>query len=259
MNKLKLLLLDIDGTVRVSKSGATFINNEDDIILNKNIKEKIKKYMNLGYEVVGVSNQAGVAHGFKTKSTVQKEMKKTGELLGKNIVFPVYICVFDEKGTHNNYAHYSLQRKPNIGMLAVIEEDYVTKRRIFPDWKNSLFVGDREEDFFCADIAGIPFQHIDDFLLGNNIVTYNEEPFISRYKRLISYDFSNGKFGAGEPNKLIPIQFQKKEEVTKTDPLVGAVITSLFGKEKTRRGNYSQFADGEIDLEINEEFNHGHS
>jgi len=57
------LCLDFDGTIRRSKSGETFINNAADIELMPGVEKLIWRYREMGYVILGISNQAGVAHG----------------------------------------------------------------------------------------------------------------------------------------------------------------------------------------------------
>lgn len=162
MQLTKILCLDIDGTVRRSKSGKTFIEGPDDVEIIPGVRERIKHYRSLNYWVYGISNQAGVAHGFKTPDQVNQEMKATLKLLDLPFV-SIISCYYDAKGKVDSYNWRSLCRKPDYGMLVVVEQKLVVIDH-FPDWDNSLFVGDRPEDEECAKRAGIPFMHIDEFL-----------------------------------------------------------------------------------------------
>lgn len=162
MQLTKILCLDLDGTVRRSKSGKPFIEGPDDIEIIPGVKERIVHYRNLSYNIYGVSNQAGVAHGFKTLDQVNAEMKATIRLLDLPYI-SIVACPYDGKGKVPGYNWRSLCRKPDYGMLVMIEQE-LCKWKLAPDWDNSLFVGDRPEDEECAKSAGIPFMHIDEFL-----------------------------------------------------------------------------------------------
>lgn len=159
----KALILDFDGTIRRSKSGQTFIKNFQDIELIPNIENIIHLYANMGYLILGISNQAGVAHGFKLPFEIEAEMNATFNLFKKNPFHLVKYCYHDRKGKIEPYCHRSLLRKPDIGMLALMEVEAYDYGYII-DWDNSLFVGDRPEDEECAKNAGIPFNHIDVFI-----------------------------------------------------------------------------------------------
>lgn len=163
------LCLDFDGAVRRTKSGKSFIESPDDIELMPGIEEIIWKYRKAGWLILGVSNQGGVAHGFKTKEDVNKEFDVTFSLFEENPFHLVKAALSDGAGSVYPYNYRSLLRKPDIGMLVSMEE-YLLRSGFIVDWDNSLFVGDRPEDEECAKRAGISFCHIDSFL--------KEQPFI---------------------------------------------------------------------------------
>jgi D-glycero-D-manno-heptose 1,7-bisphosphate phosphatase len=164
------LCLDFDGTIRRSKSGQTFIQNFNDIELMPNIEKLIWRYRNMGWLILGISNQAGVAHGFKLPLEIEHEMDTTLKLFKQNPFHIVKFCYHDGKGKIEPYNHRSLLRKPDIGMLAIMEAEAWNEGFVI-DWDNSLFVGDRPEDEQCAKNAGIAFRHIDSFL--NEPHTFN--------------------------------------------------------------------------------------
>jgi len=164
------LCLDFDGTIRRSKSGQTFIQNFNDIELMPNIEKLIWRYRNMGWLILGISNQAGVAHGFKLPLEIEHEMDTTLKLFKQNPFHIVKFCYHDGKGKIEPYNHRSLLRKPDIGMLAIMESEAWNEGFVI-DWDNSLFVGDRLEDEQCAKNAGIAFRHIDSFL--NEPHTFN--------------------------------------------------------------------------------------
>lgn len=163
MKAAPALCLDMDGTVRRSKSGQTFIKNFQDIELMPGIESLIWRYRGIGWLIFGISNQAGVAHGFKLPMEIEAEMDSTLKLFNKNPFHSVQYCYHDGKGKIEPYNHRSLGRKPDIGMLYIMEVD-AWKAGYVVDWDNSLFVGDRLEDEECAKRAGIRFRHIDSFL-----------------------------------------------------------------------------------------------
>jgi D-glycero-D-manno-heptose 1,7-bisphosphate phosphatase len=165
MQLTKILCLDLDGTVRRSKSGKTFIEGPDDIELIPGVLPLLKKYHCEGWILIAISNQGGVAHGFKTYVTMHKEFEVTYKLCWNNgpLFFDMLAATADPRGKVEPHTFRSLCRKPDYGMLAIAENKLLSDR-IYPDWDNSLFIGDRPEDEECAKAAGIPFLHIDEFL-----------------------------------------------------------------------------------------------
>lgn len=157
------LCLDLDGTVRRSKSGKTFIDNFQDIELMPGIEKTIWRYREMGWLIFAISNQAGVAHGFRLTLEIENEMDATKKLFKENPFHLMKWCYHDGKGKIEPFNHRSLGRKPDIGMLYECEVES-WKYGYIVDWDNSLFVGDRPEDEECAKRAGISFKHIESFL-----------------------------------------------------------------------------------------------
>lgn len=158
------LCLDLDGTVRKSKTG-TFIKDENDIELIGGIERLVWKYRNMGWLIIAISNQGGVSFGHKRPSHIEKELQATFSLFDKNPFHIVKTCYHMEGGTVEPFNHRSLFRKPDVGMLAMAEYEAWNEGYMI-DWDKSLFVGDRPEDKQCALNAKIKFRHIDDFLNG---------------------------------------------------------------------------------------------
>lgn len=161
----RVLFTDADGTIRRSKSGKKFISGPDDIELIPGVCERIKKFQDNGFDVCIVSNQDGIAHGFKSVDTVVAEFEETIKLMYINKVFVdnSIFCPFDEKGHIEPYNIRSLGRKPGYGMVSDLVVSYF-EENVLVDLDKSLFIGDRDEDKGCADGAGIKFVHIDEFL-----------------------------------------------------------------------------------------------
>lgn len=156
------LCLDFDGTIRKSKTG-TFIKDENDIELIDGVEKIIWQYRQHDYLIIGISNQGGVAYGYKRPSHIEKELDATLRLFLKNPFHIVKMCYHMEEGKIEPFNHRSLLRKPDIGMLALAEFEAWNAGYMI-DWNNSLFVGDRPEDEQCAKNANIRFMHIDNFL-----------------------------------------------------------------------------------------------
>ena len=155
------LCLDLDGTVRKSKSGK-FINGPDDINLFSGVEQRIWDYRNKGFLIFGITNQGGVAYGLKSPADYMTEIEATLALFDKNPFHIIKSCYHHPGGKVEPYNHRSLLRKPNIGMLALCEAEAWEMGYIIA-WDDSIFVGDRPEDQQCAENAGIAFQWEDDF------------------------------------------------------------------------------------------------
>ena len=156
------LCLDLDGTIRYSKSGE-FINTIEDIALFDGIENKLWFYRTeMRFLILGISNQGGVAYGYKTPRDIENEVNATIGLFNNNPFHMIKMCYHHEDGSIEPYNTRSLLRKPNIGMLVLCEHECFENGYMI-DWSNSLFVGDRPEDQQCARNAGIAFRWAWDF------------------------------------------------------------------------------------------------
>lgn len=160
MELKKALFLDLDGTVRFSKGPkAPFIESVDDIVVYKEIPDILKKFKDEGWLIIAISNQGGVAHGFRSLMDVVNEMNRTSELT--NELFDYFnFCVYDPKGSVAEYKLDTPSRKPGYGMLVEAAFYFKTvqnSNRCIIDFANSMMVGDRPEDQLCAKGANVKF------------------------------------------------------------------------------------------------------
>lgn len=155
------LCLDLDGTIRYSRNGE-FINGAGDVAVFPDVETKLREYRDRGYLIFGVSNQGGVAFGHKTTIDVDEELSVTLVAFDRNPFHIIKTCFHHEYGTVEPYNHRSLCRKPDIGLLALLEAE-VFDLGIVVDWDESIFVGDRPEDEECAANARITFIHANEF------------------------------------------------------------------------------------------------
>jgi D-glycero-D-manno-heptose 1,7-bisphosphate phosphatase len=155
------LCVDLDGTIRYSLNG-DFVNKPEDVALFPDVEEKLWEYRNKGWLIFGITNQGGVAYGFKTPADNDAEIEATCAAFGRNPFHIIKSCLHHPGGTREPYNHRSLFRKPQIGMLAMCEVE-AWNNGIIVLWDQSVFVGDRPEDQECAENAGISFMWADDF------------------------------------------------------------------------------------------------
>lgn len=181
---MKLLLLDLDGTIRCSTTG-NFIESPEGQKPMLGASEAIKHYADRGWKIAGISNQGGIAAGHKNLESTIDEMWVT---LG---LFPeikyIFFCPdFEGKrciflnAKNPEIVKYSLEedegykqliptpglsfRKPGVGMLILAieklsNENHATFRDA-TDWHpdyDCWFVGDREEDKGAAEALGINY------------------------------------------------------------------------------------------------------
>jgi len=155
------LCLDLDGTIRYSKSGE-FIDRPSDVVVYDDVEEKLWEYRDNGYLIFGISNQGGVAFGYRTRELDHAILAETIRQFEENPFYIVKTSYHHPDGDVEPYCHRSMFRKPQTGMLAFCEVS-AWRNGIVVDWDNSLFVGDRPEDKECAEKADIEFVSANEF------------------------------------------------------------------------------------------------
>jgi D-glycero-D-manno-heptose 1,7-bisphosphate phosphatase len=162
----KILFLDLDGTARRTKSGATFINTPLDQEIIPGVREAIARYSD--YHIIGITNQGGVLKGKKSLEDCIAEQKYTMHLCPEIKI--IYFC--PDEGT----VCWSVQPAPSSGELIALVSGWnpsgtLEYRKPDPGMVNlaiqfceqeiqrqdCLMVGDRSEDEQCAAAANIPF------------------------------------------------------------------------------------------------------
>lgn len=156
------LCLDLDGTVRGSRSGAKYgPATPDDVVLLPNTEPTVARYKAAGWAVVGVSNQGVVAFGTKTVTEVEAILAATRAAFQVD-PFDIVLMSYAHPDAVGMWGARSLCRKPGTGMLGAAEI-LAQQGGWMIDWKHSIFVGDRPEDAGCAAGAGVTFMGADDF------------------------------------------------------------------------------------------------
>lgn len=166
---MNILILDMDGTVRVKRGGvpgdlkAGFIQTPDDQEIIPGAAKAIESYAQEGWLIMGASNQGGVEAGKKTLESCFEEQLYTLKLVPE--LHKIYFCP-DYEGKQLGVVyrcHFNLQypkgylsfRKPEPGMIQYIKLTHECDR--------VLFVGDRPEDEQAASKAGVDFQWAKDW------------------------------------------------------------------------------------------------
>ena len=147
MNKRKAVFLDKDGTLVNDVP-----HNVDPalVMLSPNATEGLRLFSRLGYMLLVVSNQAGVARGFFPESALEAVWRRIDHLLAVEDIQldGYYYCPHHNEGTIGEYAQDCHCRKPLPGMLlqAAAEHDI--------DLDASWMVGDILHDVEAGKRAG---------------------------------------------------------------------------------------------------------
>lgn len=134
----KAIFLDRDGTINVEKD---YIYKSEDLVFEKGTIEALKTFKNLGYILIVVSNQSGIARGYFTEQDLEIFNNNMNEILKRNGVeiTEFYCCPHHPDGI-GEYKKVCECRKPNNKMI----EDAIKKYNI--DREKSYMIGDKASD-----------------------------------------------------------------------------------------------------------------
>ncbi|MGE1063709.1 HAD family hydrolase [Megasphaera paucivorans] len=145
----KAAFFDRDG---VLNKDIHYLHRPGDVIWVKGAKEGLAHLNQLGYLVIVVTNQSGVARGYYTEDDVKKlhcwmsqEIAAAG-----GCITEFYYCPFLEGAADPSYNKKSDWRKPAPGMVLQAVKDYDL------DISQSFLIGDSTSDMECAKAAGLP-------------------------------------------------------------------------------------------------------
>ncbi len=143
------LFVDLDGTVRETKSGRVHPIRAWDQVLRPGVLDRLRDFRARGYAIVGVTNQGGVAHGVLSEEDVQEINRALTEELAPGTFDLVLYCPYHERGYLGAYRRRADCRKPRPGMA------FQARDRLGLDLASSIMVGDMETDREFARNAGI--------------------------------------------------------------------------------------------------------
>jgi histidinol-phosphate phosphatase family protein len=140
----KGLLLDVDGTLRKTKSGEIFPRDPADVELLPGRRERLQRAVDEGYTLFFVSNQSAIAAGTVTQDAVDAAFARTVELLGLPVA-EVADC------PHPSFPVGCFCRKPLPGLgIAVIYRHKLARDQL-------VMVGDLASDEAFARAIGAKY------------------------------------------------------------------------------------------------------
>jgi len=139
----KALFLDRDGVINIEKD---YLYKIKDFEFIEGIFDLCKYYQSLGYIIVVVTNQSGIAREYYNDEDFKRLTTwMTGVFTENNVIITdVYYCPHHEK-----ISGPCVCRKPKPGMLL----DAAKKYEI--DLGNSIIIGDKERDIQAGINAGL--------------------------------------------------------------------------------------------------------
>lgn len=149
-SKNKALFLDRDGTINVDTG---HLYKPEELVFINGMPQLIKKYNDLGFKVIVITNQAGIAKGYYT----EEDMNKLHSFMNKELQskYNAEIDAFYFCPHHPEFTGECNCRKPKTGMLEQAIKDFNI------DVSQSLLIGDKSWDIECGEKLGIKSYIID--------------------------------------------------------------------------------------------------
>ncbi|MCP4449836.1 MAG: HAD-IIIA family hydrolase [Planctomycetes bacterium] len=143
----KAIFFDRDDTL-IDDPG--YISHPDQVQLLDGVPEALNGFYKMGYKLVVVTNQSGIARGILTEDTLKTVHDRFKELLAEQTAYVdgIYYCPYHEDGVIDKYRRESDLRKPNPGMLLQATEEMDL------DLSMSWCVGDSLSDVEAGQRAG---------------------------------------------------------------------------------------------------------
>ena len=146
----RLLLLDRDGTLNQSL-GSGPPNDPAEVKLLPNVATRLHQHASMGWRIVIVTNQGGVAFGYQTEAQAFATHQALLDALPVE-VDASYLCPHHPDGTIPHYAIPCPNRKPAPGAILDALERFGARPQ------DCLLVGDKDTDRQAAIAAGVPFE-----------------------------------------------------------------------------------------------------
>jgi len=143
----KAIFLDRDNTL-IEDPG--YINNPDQVKLLDGVPEALIELKSMGYKLIVVSNQSGVARGIVTEKTLGEIHNRLKQLLAARGAHldQIYYCPYHPDGVVAKYRKESNSRKPNPGMLLTAADEMDL------DLSRSWLIGNSPRDIEAGLRAG---------------------------------------------------------------------------------------------------------
>lgn len=144
ITKNKALFLDRDGVI--NKERGTYTYKVEDFEILPSIPATLKQAQDLGYQLIVITNQGGIAKEIYSHTDVEKVHQYLKEELNNHEIQLTDIFY----SPHHDAIGKSLDRKPNSLML----EKAIAIYNIDP--KQSFMIGDSERDIIAAKNVDVP-------------------------------------------------------------------------------------------------------
>ena len=143
------VFLDRDGVLNADNG---YVHRPDQVNWIAGAQDAVRRLNDLGYRVIVVTNQAGVAHGYYQEddivalhSWMQDQLANRGAFIDA-----FYYCMHHPDACVEKFRGDHVNRKPGPGMILQALSDLAIRK------DQSFLIGDKRSDVEAARTAGIP-------------------------------------------------------------------------------------------------------
>ena len=144
----KAIFLDRDGVINKEKK---YVHKIKDFEFIPGVFEALRKFTNLGYKLIIITNQAGIGKGFYKEEDLNHLHEYMLSILKlKQIkIHGIYFCPHHEEAKLNKYKKNCNCRKPKPGMILKAASEHSI------DLNQSIMIGDKISDYYAGINSGI--------------------------------------------------------------------------------------------------------
>ncbi|MGI9015080.1 MAG: D-glycero-alpha-D-manno-heptose-1,7-bisphosphate 7-phosphatase [Phycisphaerales bacterium] len=153
---MKAVFLDRDGTLIVNDGD---LGDPDQVVLCEGVADALAQLRQVGWVLIVVTNQGGVARGRYTEKEVDMVHQRLAEMIDQEsgmstVIDRFYYCPYHPQGTVAEYRREHPWRKPQPGMLLQAARDLGLNLR------ECWMIGDQSRDIVAAHRAGCRAVHL---------------------------------------------------------------------------------------------------
>ena len=143
-----VIFLDRDGTINEE---VHYLHRPEDLKILPGVPQAIRRFREAGYQVVVITNQAGIGRGYYTEKDLELLNRYLNQVLAEEQahIDGFYFCPHHPEHGIGKYKKACRCRKPDIGMFEQAEKDFPV------DKSRSYMIGDKLIDTQAGHNFGI--------------------------------------------------------------------------------------------------------